>query len=538
MSTVYAAFAESAKRSPNVAFICVPDSRNGGWREVTYGEAQQAVSARQDLYRRAGYGHGHSVAILLDKAEFVLHFLALNALGCVVVPLNPDLKAGELRHQLVHADCEAVIVTAPYLKGVEAAAKETAVAGKVATIDSLETLAGPSRPGAIIDDADGGGICSVLFTSGTTGLPKACLLSNECHLASGRWYAEMGGLLTIRKGDRFFNPTPFHHTNILVVNLTCAILTESCVIMPDRFSASRWWEDVSDTRATAIHYVGVIPGVLMKRAPEPHDRAHQVRFGFGGGVEPGLHAAFEDRFGFPLVEIWGMTETTRVFGDNFEPRQVGTRAIGKPSFDYQAIIVDEQDREVPRGAAGELLVRSGGSNPRRYFFSGYYKDAEATEASWRNGWFHTGDVAIHADDGMLHFVDRKKNIIRRGGENISAAQVEAALIEHPDIEQVAVIAVSDDVREEEVMACVVARAGVAGTRDVAESIVRFCTARIAAFKGPAYIAFRNALPMTPSHRLQRSLIFASGVDPRSAPGTFDFRELKGQLVKTGKGVTP
>ena len=181
----------------------------------------------------------------------------------------------------------------------------------------------------------------------------------------------------------------------------------------------------------------------MKQPPSDLDRAHSIRFGFGGGVEPKLHAAFEERFGFPLVEIWGMTETTRVFGDNLEPRKIGTRAFGRPDESYQARVVDDNDAELPRGTPGELLVRSGGDDPRRYFFSGYYRDEGATEAAWKDDWFHTGDIVSQDVDGMLHFVDRKKNMIRRSGENISAAETEAVLVTHRAVTSVAVIAAPD-----------------------------------------------------------------------------------------------
>jgi crotonobetaine/carnitine-CoA ligase len=527
MATVYDAFVEAARVAPDAPFLCVPQAGTGNWRETTYADAAHAIEARREAYGRAGYGHGHAVAMLLDKTEFVFHVLALNALGCIVVPLNPDLRPAELRYQIGHADCDAVVVEPSRLADFTEIVRDTPADGRLASLNALARLPGPARPIPQSEDPASDSICSVLYTSGTTGLPKGCLLSNDCHLIAGQWYADMGGRLTMRmQGERFFNPTPFHHTNILVVNLTCVLLTRNCLIMPDRFSASRWWRDVVDTRATAIHYVGIIPTILMKQPPGPLDRAHVLAFGFGGGAEPGLHAAFEARFGFPLVEIWGMTETTRVFGDHIEPRAVGTRAIGRPSFEYQAIVVGDDDQELARGTPGELLVRSGGDNPRLGFFSGYHKDPKATAEAWRNGWFHTGDIAFQDAGGMLHFVDRKKNIIRRAGENISAAEVEAALIAHPYVDQVAVIAVPDDVREEEVMACVVPSRDAPRTPAAAEAIVRFCLDRLAYYKAPAYLAFRKELPMTASHRLQRAMIFPKGVDPRAEPDTFDLRQLK------------
>src|SRR5262249_1118585 len=156
-----------------------------------------------------------------------------------------------------------------------------------------------------------------------------------------------------------------------------------------------------------------------------------------------------------MIELWGMTEMVRVLADCFEPRQVGTRAFGRAVPGVEVRVVDENDRDVPDGQPGEMLVRHSAVTPRRAYFLGYLKDEAGAEAAWRGGWFHTGDTVCRDHDGMLHFVDRKKNIIRRSGENIAAAEIEAMLLTHPDVQQVAVMAVKDDVREEEVLACVV-----------------------------------------------------------------------------------
>ena len=255
--------------------------------------------------------------------------------------------------------------------------------------------------------------------------------------------------------DRIYNPLPLYHANAGVVSLMGAIVSGNCQIQPDRFSAQRWWREVAETGATIVHYLGVIAPVLLKLPPGEYERKHKVRFGIGAGIEPELHAAFEKRFGFPMVELWGMTEMVRVLGDTHEPRQVGTRAFGRAVPGVEVRVVDDADRDVPGELPGELLVRHSAETPRRGCFSGYLKDEAATEAAWAGGWFHTGDVVWRGADGMLHFVERKKNIIRRSGENIAAAEVEAVLLTHPDVQQVAVMAVQDELRDEEVLACVV-----------------------------------------------------------------------------------
>ena len=270
-----------------------------------------------------------------------------------------------------------------------------------------------------------------------------------------------------------------------------------------------------------------MPPMLLNQPVTPEEHAHRVKFGMGAGVEPELHAAFERRFGFPLVELWGMTETGRIYGDSHEPRQITTRAFGRPHGGFEARVVDDKDREVAPGAEGELLVRwAGPQGPRHGFFAGYLKSAEATEEAWRGGWFHTGDVVRQAEDGMLYFVDRKKNIIRRSGENIAAAEVEACLQAHQSVAQVAVLAVPDEVREEEVMACVVTMRGQPGDRALAETLQSWCLGRLAYFKAPGWIAFVESLPTTGTQKVQKAQIFPRGEDPRRRPGVLDLRERK------------
>jgi acyl-coenzyme A synthetase/AMP-(fatty) acid ligase len=258
-----------------------------------------------------------------------------------------------------------------------------------------------------------------------------------------------------------------------------------------------------------------MPAILMQLPPAAEDRAHRVRFGYGANANPKDHAAFEARFGFPLIEAWAMTETGggAMVAASREPRHVGTRCIGRPRDDVEIRIAE----------SGELLVRQAGPDPRRGFFSGYLKDEAATEQAWRDGWFHTGDAVRRGPDGQLHFVDRLKNIIRRAGENIAALEVEAALAEHPAVAQVAVIAVPDAVRDEEVMACVVLNAGSRAERDTALAIQDWCFERLAYFKAPGHVAFLAALPVTSTNKMQKAKLADFALNPTQA---FDLRERK------------
>ncbi|HZF83836.1 MAG TPA: long-chain fatty acid--CoA ligase, partial [Burkholderiaceae bacterium] len=208
------------------------------------------------------------------------------------------------------------------------------------------------------------------------------------------------------------------------------------------------------------------------------------------------------------------------------------RAFGRAVAGMEVTVVDADGREVPDGVPGEMCIRHSVDTPRKDFFSGYLNDAAATEAAWRGGWFHTGDVVTRDSSGMLHFVERQKNIIRRAGENIAAAEVEAWLQAHPDVQVAAVMAVPDELREEEVLACVVlkpAHAGASGPTDVGaslHSLFEHCRAGLAYHKLPGWIWITPHIPTTGTQKIQKHQIFAPGVDPRGLPGMHDLRAWK------------
>ncbi|HEX6957855.1 MAG TPA: AMP-binding protein [Ferrovibrio sp.] len=532
-ASVYAAFSTTAARHPEKPFLCVPPGPERSYAqdglELSYGTVLGIVDALKEKYAAAGYGMGHRIGLLLEmRPEFFFHYLALNALGCGIVPINPDYRHDEMLYQMEHSEADLAVALPHRLSDLQKVAAERQ--GKpLPVLDALampKTVPSPQAParGGIPDhDTE----CSLLYTSGTTGRPKGCILSNFYYLNAGAWYRDLGGALTIKYGeDRFYNPLPLFHMNHQAVTATCAILTANCLVLTERFSPTRWWREVVESRATIIHYLGVVPPLLLNQPVTDMEKRHCVRFGLGAGVEPELHRPFEERFGFPLVEVWGMTETGRIFADCHEPRQVDTRAFGRPLPHFEAMVADEQGRELPRGEPGELLVRSSAADPRYGFFSGYLKNERASAEAWAGGWFHTGDVVRMAEDGMLYFVDRKKNIIRRSGENIAAAEIEACLQAHDAVAQVAVLAAPDEIREEEVMACILPMEGREPDQALAEELFAWCFERLAYFKAPGWLLFVDRLPTTGTQKVQKTQIFAPGEDPRKRPGIYDFRNRK------------
>ena len=486
MTTVFTAFEQTARAHGAKPFLKVLHENV----ELTYAQTRERVEDLARRYSRRGYGAGHRIALKLPNGSaFLLHFLALNRVGAAVVPLNPEYRPAERDYVLGHSEAALVVDSS-----------------------SLETFDPPPAPPP--GDASE---CALLYTSGTTGKPKGCLLSNFYFLNVGQRYVDEGGLCALRFGEeRLITPLPLFHMNALAVSTAAMILSAGCLVQLDRFHPRSWWQDVVRSRATIVHYLGVMPAILMRQPPSPEDRAHGVRFGYGANANPADHAAFEQRFGFPLIEAWAMTETGggALVAASREPRHVGTRCIGFPRDDLDFRIEDE---------SGELLVRQRGPDARRGFFSGYLKDEKATAEAWRNGWFHTGDCVRRGIDGALHFVDRRKNIIRRSGENIAALEVEAALAGHPAVAQVAVIARPDEVREEEVMACVVLNAGHPAAEATAVSVQDWCLERLAYFKAPGHVAFLAELPVTSTNKVQKARLADFAIAPENA---FDLRSRK------------
>jgi acyl-CoA synthetase (AMP-forming)/AMP-acid ligase II len=521
--SVYEALVQAERYYGDRPFLCVlPEVASVyGLRagELTYYVVKTLVDELAERLGSAGYGPGHRVGLLLgNRPLYFLSWFALNSLGVSVVPINPDLRASELQYLVAHSDIAAAVVLPERAVDIEAAAGAAGRAVAVITPDD-DTMAAPlvraSRSSGRRRDEE----CAVLYTSGTTGYPKGCVLTNDYFLISAEWYAGVGGSCTMRRGsERMLTPLPTFHMNAMATSTMAMLALGGCLIPLDRFHPKTWWHCVRQSRATVVHYLGVMPAILMAAPESEQDCDHAVRFGFGAGVPRDLHLPFEKRFGFPLIEAWAMTETGSgaVIAATHEPRHPGTSCVGRPSDDLQVKLASEDGSEAPPGETGELLVRRRGVEPRRGFFHRYLKDPDATEAAWAGGWFHTGDLVRQDAQGRIYFVDRNKNIIRRSGENISAVEVERVLCEHPSVAAAAVAAVPDVIRGDEVFACI----QLSGTSDpeaAANALVRWCIDRLAYFKAPGYVAFVDSLPVTSTQKIHRvglkdlvSELFAGG----------------------------
>lgn len=534
-STVYQAFVETTRNWPTNPFVQVlPETAeiySIASGELSYQGALAAIEALKESYDKAGYGHGHRVGLLLEnRPSFFLHWFALNALGVSVVPINADLRAAELEYLVGHSEIILAVALSSHHDVLRAAAQAAGSPLQIIANDAPPPPATTPAPYAA-RTPDSQTECALLYTSGTTGRPKGCILPNEYFLHCGNWYAGVGGLASLQAGkERMLTPLPLVHMNAMACSTMAMVVTGGCLILLDRFHPRTWWASVRESRATVFHYLGVMPAILMKAPEGPDDTDHQVRFGFGAGIDRSLHAAFEKRFGIPLLEAWAMTETGSgaVIIANREPRFIGTSCFGKEQDDVQVRIVNDAGEPVGPDQEGELLVRHAGDNPRFGFFAGYLKDPQATDEAWKDGWFHTGDIVRRNAQGYLHFVDRKKNVIRRSGENIAAVEVESTLLQHPAIKAAAVAAVPDAIRGDEVLACLVCdpKPEASDMERLARDIVSWSLTQLSYFKVPGYVAFVDALPLTPTNKIQRGEL--KKLAP-TLPGTahcIDTRDLK------------
>jgi acyl-CoA synthetase (AMP-forming)/AMP-acid ligase II len=577
--TVYEAFRTTALRYPENDFLCIlpqTAARYGiGARSYSYADAAREVETLERKYRAAGVGLAHRVGLMLEnRPAFFFHWLALNALGASVVPMNPEWRRAELEYLVGHSEIRVAVVP---LERVEDLKRAGSASGRTLIVNtedlaSLDEAASPARAGEGAGPNPSRGPnteCALLYTSGTTGRPKGCVLPNEYFLWAGHWYASIGGLCQVSPGgERLITPLPMSHMNAMAYSTMVMLLTGGCIVPLDRFHPDSWWDSVRESRATIVHYLGVMPAMLLGASPEEGDREHHVRFGFGAGVSPRLHATFEERFGFPLLEAWAMTETGAgaVMIANREPRKVGTACFGTAEARIDYRIVDEAGRDVGAGEPGELWVRGSsvasatgngagtgaGSGtgagaytgadpatgvrlgtgadaaPRFGFFREYLKEPQATAEAWADGYFHTGDIVSVDPDGDFHFIDRKKNVIRRSGENISAVEVESVLLQHPNIASVGVTAVPDEVRGDEVMACLVPRIAVdeAGRQAFAREVQQFCLGRLAYYKAPGYVGFCERLPLTATEKIQRAQLKDLGRQLLATSTCVDLRSLK------------
>ncbi len=508
--------AEQARAQPDHSWIEMAEGDT-----LTFGQAHADVSRMAGFLAGLGIKPGQMVAVFLPSSlDFVRVWLGLGRIGAVAVLLNTELTGGFLRHQLESCGATLAILDRARLDALQAIAGELTHLRCILVVDAdtaidvrpfeaigwqaWKTTAAYDGPSPRPQD-----VASVMYTSGTSGPAKGVLMPHaHCYLYG------LGTIdaLQLTREDRYYIVLPLFHANGLLMQLGATLITGIPAVIRARFSASAWLDDVRRHRATVTNTLGAVAAFILTQPPTPVDRDQQLRAILSAPNIPEHEAAFRERFDVKdVVSGFGMTEVNiPVWGRLGQSRPGAAGWVHDEHF--EVIIADPNtDEPVPDGDLGEILVRP---KVPFGFMAGYHAMPDRTVEAWRNLWFHTGDAGTMDETGLLTFVDRIKDCIRRRGENISAAEVEAAVMQLPSIAEVAAFAVASSVRggEDEIMLAVVPKPGTHLTPQV---IADHASKVLPRFARPRFIELVSELSKTATGKVQRAQLRKRGVSPAS-----------------------
>lgn len=512
-----------AKEKPHDYFIRFEHN------SLTFQEWNQNGNKAAHFLQQLGLSKGDTCAIMLENSpEFLISWLGMAKAGIIEVPINTALRGDVLMYILNKAACEVMIVSEKWTDRIKLIKsnlkhlKHVIVVGEAGKFSdnhfrwySFLQLLAYAEPNFKKVDIDPNDPSVILFTSGTTGPSKGVVLSHRANFSVAKTACE---LMQYHSSDRLYTVFPLFHVNARYTTILVALLAGCDVVMHRRFSASKFWDICRREKITAFNFMGSMLTILMKQQPKKSDRSHSVKKAYGAPVPVEIYDDFIQRFGVELSEVYGSTELGTVAANSASSFRKG--ACGKIVPIYECEIHDEYGNPCPAGVEGEIVVR-----PKLpgIMFSEYYGNPEATVNAWKDLWFHTGDTGKMDEDGYLYFVDRKKDVIRRRGENISSYEVERVINKYPSVYESAVIGVPSELSEEEVMAVIVLKQGQTLN---SEEFIKYCGENMAYFAVPRYVRIAESLPRTPSQRVEKYKLKKEGV----TEDTWD-REAHGITIK-------
>lgn len=521
--TVLGLFRTCVDREPNCTFLYFDNA------QYTYAESYDHVARLARGLRSAGVRPGDTVGGMLDNnADAIFGWFAANAVGALWVGVNTALKGDFLSHVLNEADVKVLLTEPDY---VERLVRVQGELGRIERVlhrgDGDVELGGfaggrldpwrlEGNDAAVGVDVDPSDLTCLIVTGGTTGPSKCCMISNAYMVHFARMTNEMVGR---RREEISLNPLPAFHLNLLGCTVVSSLLLGGTGAVLPRFSVSGFWPAVERTGATVVHILGSMIALIaqMPDTPESKRCRGQIRALVGVPFPPDLVTTWKERFGIQLAGYhgYGLTEACPITSLHHD-ESPAPGSSGRRNEHFAVKLVDDDGAEVPIGSPGEIICR-----PTRegVMFAGYWKRPEATLAATRDEWFHTGDVGRFDDDGFFYFVDRKKDYLRRRGENISSLEVEATFLKHPMIDDVAVHALPSELTEDDLKVTAVLKPGHA--LDPAD-LFEWSVERLPYFALPRYIEFRTELPRSPFGRVYKYQLRDQGV----TPSTWD-RELAG-----------
>jgi len=508
--TLYLDFAGFAGEQPDREWM-VYERGDGRVFRWTYAAFLNRVHQAANLLRELGIRPGDVFNLhLSNHPAYAQLILAASHLGATAMPTNPASIADELGYLVAHSESRAIFTEAGCLNVVDRIAADANIVPMVCNTGEPIPVGYPvyedALSGQSIEPPDGSGsaerVVQLLYTSGTTSRPKGVMLTNACFVYGAEVFAAGSGL---RREDRHLVALPLFHAGAQCHALWPSLVTGASVAVMARFSASRFFEQAIEYGCTMAAMFGALLRMLLNRPERETDAAHGIRnVTFAQNLTPAQYGAWHRRFRAPLQQLWGMTETCGL--PLMSPLTGGRNlaAMGKPVPGYEVKVVDEKGEEAGAGTPGEVIVKG---VPGRTIMLGYLKNPRATAETLRSRpdgtWLHSGDTVRADEDGFLYFLDRGKDLIRRSGENISSIEVEGVIQECDGVEDVCVVGVPDEIRDERVVAAVVSEpeADLSG-----EAIRTYCAERLAAFKVPDRIEFVDALPRTSVGKIRKQVV--------------------------------
>ncbi len=496
-------FASRAVRNGAKPFILF-DGEVIAWHEI-----EPRVERAAAAYAALGVKHGDRIATYAPtRPDIVVTLLALARLGAWMVPVNPDLRVEEVRYILEHAGVRGVACARELAaNALEAMSNLKPAPWRILLeregADGMRALTALAAQATPLAETRGGAddVCIVVYTSGTTGFPKGVMHSQRNMVLAGEGFVER---MRLAPDDRLMAVLPLFHINALFYSLCGAAACGGSLVLVPKFSASKFWQVAAETGATEFNFIAAISSILAQR-PRSEFVPHKITKAYGAPIPAEIDRTFRAEFGVPvMLEGYGMTEVPGACNNPFPGAGLGEMRLGAmgraarhPDHTMpfaELRVLDDDGRDLPVGETGELAVRT------PIIMKGYYRDAEATRGAFVDGWFLTGDLVRRDADGYFWFVARKKDIIRRRGENISGAELDRVIGEHPAVAEAAAIAVPSPLGEDDILSAIVLRPGMRAT---AAEIAEWCRTRLAAHKVPRYVIFLDELPHTPTHRVAK-----------------------------------
>ncbi|WP_209374187.1 class I adenylate-forming enzyme family protein [Brevibacterium renqingii] len=491
-ATLVGELAAAATDSPKAEFLRTAED------SLTFAEVHELVEQSARTLVSLRVEQGERVGIRLPNgSNWVITWLAVLRIGAVAVPVNCAYETSDLDHVLSDSGASMIITDEEGRNKVEGT-EAWATGSLMVVVDLVNSGHGTaSKELPPLENITARTLANLQYTSGTTGFPKACMLAHEYWMTLGRRAQEN---VDADVGDVTITTQPFSYMDPQWNTTLCLLARIPLVIRP-RFSASRFWDWVREEGVTFFYVLGTMPTLLYKQEPTSADKDNRVRIVMCSGIPPALHRQLEERWDAPWREAYGMTETgIDLCVPLAAQSSVGSGIIGWPVAGKEARVLSPDGSETAPGEQGELVVRG------KPLMKGYWNLPDATAEVMRDGWFHTGDVVIQREDGAFRLVGRIKDMVRRGGENISSAEVENAANQHSDIIASAVVAVPDDLWGEQVKLFLLPKEGRTPSRALAEDVFELLQDHLARFKLPALIAFVDTFPLTPSERIIKSQI--------------------------------